>query len=173
MTLVGVSKRQPAPALPRRSGPALTHCGESFAQEARDKLPEVALALGPEVPPPRWHFVGRLQRNKARLVAASFDCVESVDRLSLATELDRRAGEAGRRLEVLIQVNLSGEAQKGGVEPAGLPALLDAAAGLVHLRVSGLMTVPAAAGGPEAARPVFRRAFASFAIVWRRRGTRS
>jgi pyridoxal phosphate enzyme (YggS family) len=155
VTLVGVTKRHPAPAVAEAIRAGLTCCGESFAQEARDKLPEVARVLGPEVPPPRWHFVGRLQRNKARLVATSFDCVESVDRVSLATELDRRAGEAGRRLEVLIQVNLSGEAQKGGVEPAELPALLDAAAGLVHLRVSGLMTVPAAAGGPEAARPVF------------------
>jgi len=154
VTLVGVSKRQPASAVAEAVRAGLGHCGESFAQEARDKLPEVARLLG-DAARPRWHFVGRLQRNKARLVAAAFDCVESVDRASLALELDRRAGDAERRLDVLIQVNLSGEPQKGGVEPAALPALLDAAAGLVHLRVSGLMTVPAAAGGAEAARPVF------------------
>ncbi len=156
VTLVGVSKRQPVPRIAAAVAAGLTHLGESFAQEARDKraaLREALAELG--VAEPRWHFVGQLQRNKARLVAPDFDVVESVDRASLGLELDRRAKAAGRMLEALVQVNLSGEAQKGGVDPDGLPGLLRALAPLTHLEVTGLMTVPAASEDPEHARPSF------------------
>lgn len=156
ITLVGVSKRQPQSRVVAAVAAGLGHLGENFAQEARDKRPallEAFAKLG--VAPPRWHFVGQLQRNKARLVAPDFDVVESVDRTSLAKELDRRAGAAGRTLDALLQVNLSGEAQKGGALAADVPDLLAALAPLDHLRVTGLMTVPAADPDPERARPIF------------------
>ena len=98
-------------------------------------------------------MLGHVQRNKAALCARSFDVIESVDRPALAVALDRHAGD--RVLEVLLQVNLSGEAQKSGVSAADAPALLDACLPLAHLRVVGLMTIPAASDDPERARPVF------------------
>ncbi|MDP6540758.1 MAG: YggS family pyridoxal phosphate-dependent enzyme [Planctomycetota bacterium] len=158
ITLVGVSKRQPQERVVAAVAAGLRHLGENFAQEARDKRPALLAALAERgAPAPRWHFIGQLQRNKARLVAPHFDLVESVDRESLAVALDRRAGEAGRTLDVLLQVNLSGEAQKGGVREEELPRLLAATAPLPHLRVTGLMGVPAAGTDPEQARPAFAR----------------
>jgi pyridoxal phosphate enzyme (YggS family) len=156
--LVGVSKRKPAEDVVEAVAAGLDRIGESYVQEALAKLPEVRAGLEARgLALPRVHFVGQLQRNKARDAVAAFDCVESVDRERLARTLDARAGEAGRRLPVLLQVDLSGEPGKGGVAPEGLPALLAACAGLPHLSVEGLMTVPAPAPDPEAIRPAFAR----------------
>ena len=157
-TLVGVSKRQPAHAVAAGALAGLAHLGENFAQELRDKAPAVeALLEGTGCPAPRWHFIGRLQRNKARLVVPIADCVETVDRLPLALEIDKRAAAAGRRMRVLVQVDLSGEPQKGGAAPDDVPALLEGLAACDALEVAGLMTIPAAAPNPEATRPAFAR----------------
>ncbi len=156
ITLVGVCKRQPEERIVAAVAAGLRHLGESFAQEARDRREALDSAWAArQLPPPRWHFVGQLQRNKARLVAPDFDVVETVDRMSLAEELDKRAAASGRTLEVLLQVNLSNEPQKGGAPEVDLVALLDASAALPHLRVTGLMTVPAASEDPEASRAAF------------------
>lgn len=156
VTLVGVSKRQPAEAVAALVAAGLAHCGESFVQEAREKIPRVASLLGPGARAPRWHFIGRLQSNKAKLAASLFDLVETVDRLELARALDAHAAAAGRTLEVLLQVNVSGEAQKGGAAPEALGGLARAVAALPHLRLTGLMTIPRL-GEPEQVRPAFAR----------------
>jgi pyridoxal phosphate enzyme (YggS family) len=106
---------------------------------------------------PRWQFIGQLQRNKARLVARDFDVIQTVDRESLGAELDRRAERLSRHLEVLLQVDLSGEERKGGAAPEDLPALLAASRRWPHLRVSGLMAIPEPSLDPEASRPAFAR----------------
>jgi pyridoxal phosphate enzyme (YggS family) len=124
--------------------------GENRVQEAREKIQ----ALGRPVP---WHLVGTLQTNKARDAARLFDWIHSVDRVELLRELDRRAQRAGRVLDVLVQVNVGEEPQKGGVAPSELKALLDAAAGLGGVRVRGLMTVQPVTPEAEGARPYFRR----------------
>jgi PLP dependent protein len=155
ITLVGVSKRQPAEAVAALVAAGLEHCGESFVQEAREKIPRVAALCAAESPAPRWHLVGRLQRNKARLAVALFDVVESLDRPELAQALAAGAQASGRVLEVLLQVNLSGEAQKGGAPPAALPALVQTVLACPGLRLVGLMTIPRASEGPEQARPTF------------------
>lgn len=143
VTLVGVAKRQPAERVTAAVAAGLADVAENFVQEARAKIPLVREALGARgVAPPRFHLVGRLQTNKARLAATLFDCVQSVDREDLAHELSRRAAAAGRRLRVLVQVNLSGEPQKGGAAPDALGALLGACAALPGLELAGLMTVP-------------------------------
>lgn len=156
--LVGIVKRQPRERVIAAVEAGLRCLGESYVQEARDRRDDLergfaALGQGCRV---SWRLVGRLQRNKAKIAAELFDAVDSVDRLELAQELDRRAAARGRPLEVCIQVNLSGEAQKGGLPETELPALLDACKALAHLRVVGLMTLPAA-GEPEASRPAFAR----------------
>ena len=156
MVILGVAKRQPASRIADAVRAGLDHVAENFAQEARDKMPQVAALLRETgTPAPRWHFIGRLQRNKARYVARLFDCVESVDRIELARELDHRAILAGRRLDVLIQVNLRGEDQKGGVDPDRVGQLLEECRSCERIRVTGLMTVPPASEDPEASRPVF------------------
>lgn len=153
--LVGVSKRFPAADIVAAVRAGLRSVGENYVQEAAVKLPEACAALDAEgLARPRFHFIGQLQRNKARHAVQVFDVVETLDRPSLGRELDKRAGAAGRRLRVLLQVDVSGEAQKGGVAPEALPALLEAARGWEHLDVAGLMAIPAP--GPDS-RPAFER----------------
>jgi len=155
--LVGASKRQPPERVAAAVRAGVGHLGENFAQEARDKRDAVHALLGEEAASPRWHMIGRLQRNKAALALRVFDCIESVDRPELARALDRRASAAGIRLEVLLQVDVSGEAQKAGAPPDALPALLAACAALPALDVRGLMAIPAAPASAEDARPAFAR----------------
>jgi pyridoxal phosphate enzyme (YggS family) len=103
-----------------------------------------------------WHLIGGLQTNKARDAARLFDWIHSVDRLELAQELSRRAHSAERTLNILLQVNLGDEPQKGGVAPAETKRLCEAVVGLPGLRVRGLMAIPPAAPVPEETRPHFR-----------------
>lgn len=154
VTLVGISKRMPVALAVAGVRAGLDDLGENYVQEARAKIPAVAEILGEDAP--RWHYVGALQRNKAKDAVALFDVVQSVDRASLARELARRAEAVGRRLAVHLQVNLSGEEQKAGCAPEEAEALLAACAGLPGLEVQGLMTLPAP-GEAEAARPAFAR----------------
>ncbi|HEU5002802.1 MAG TPA: YggS family pyridoxal phosphate-dependent enzyme [Actinomycetota bacterium] len=121
--------------------------GENRVQEAAAKYKELRTQV-------RWHFVGRLQRNKVRFLAGWVDLVHSIDRAELATEFDRRAA---RTVEVLIEVNLSGDPARGGIAPADVPRLAEALAPLPHVRVTGLMGMAPPLGSPGEARPYFRR----------------
>jgi pyridoxal phosphate enzyme (YggS family) len=155
VTLLGVAKRIAPEAVAEAVGAGLADVAENYVQEAvgrRDALCDLVARTGQA--PPRWHFIGRLQRNKARVVAEHFEVVHTLDREALGAVLERGAEAAGRNLDVLVQVNTSGEAQKGGVAPGDAAALLDAARAWPHLRIRGLMTIPAA-GDPEAVRPAF------------------
>ena len=150
--LVGVAKRFPADDVVAAVRAGLSSVGENYVQEAQTKLVEVRAALETEgLAAPCFHFVGQLQRNKAGHAARLFDVVQTVDRASLGDALDKRAGSAGRRLRVLLQVDVSSEAQKGGVDPATLPALLEAATRWQSLELAGLMAIPAASPDPRAA----------------------
>jgi pyridoxal phosphate enzyme (YggS family) len=124
--------------------------GENRVQEARDKV----AALGRPVP---WHLIGSLQTNKAKDAVQLFDCIQSVDRLDLAKEINRRAEAAGRTVDALVEVNLGEESKKGGARPDEVKALLEAIAALGRVRVRGLMAIPPASADPEATRPHFRR----------------
>ena len=150
VVLVAVSKTVEPERIRLAVAAGVPALGENRVQEAREKIE----TLGRPVP---WHLIGSLQTNKAKEAARLFDWVESVDRVELARELNRRAHALDRTLDVLIQVNLAEEPQKGGVPPGELKALLDALVGLESLRVRGLMAIPPAVAGAEAARPYFRR----------------
>ena len=156
VTLVAVSKRQPLERVALAVKAGVRDLGENYAQAIRERRPALEKMLDPEEARElRWHMIGGLQRNKARMVVPLVDTVESVDRESLAVELDRRAAEAGRVLAVCLQVNVSGEDQKSGVAPEALPELHAACAALPNLKVLGLMAVPAAGPDPEASRASF------------------
>ncbi|MEZ4216667.1 MAG: YggS family pyridoxal phosphate-dependent enzyme [Myxococcota bacterium] len=154
--LVAVSKRQPLERIAAAVLAGARDLGENYVQEARDKRDAVLAAVAGDAPPPRWHLIGPLQRNKAAAAVALFDTVETVDRAALADELARRAAAAGRVLPVLLQVNVDGDDRKSGVAPEGAEALLAACARHGALRIEGLMTIPRAAG-PDAARAAFAR----------------
>ena len=124
--------------------------GENRVETARPKIE----ALGADV---RWHMIGHIQRRKAREVVALFDRVDSVDRLDLAAELEKRCGAAGKTLDVLLQVNVSGEESKGGFTGESIQDALEKISGMPHLRVMGLMTMAPIVDDPEEARPVFAR----------------
>jgi pyridoxal phosphate enzyme (YggS family) len=156
ITLIGVTKRVDAARVAAAVSLGLRDLGENYVQEARQKIHAVREILAPKTPQAlRWHGIGQLQRNKVREAVALFDVIHSVDRIALARELDQRAGQVGRRIEVFLQVNLSGETQKGGVPPSLLGELAAECATLPHLVPLGLMALPAESPDPEAARPVF------------------
>lgn len=156
IALVGVAKQVPAQEIARAIAAGLADVGENYLSEARAKLPALLALLAEQgLAPPRWHFIGRLQRNKARAVAESFDCVHSLDRPELCDALGRHASAAGRTLDVLVQVNLADEPQKGGCAPGAVGELLRACRRWPALRAVGLMTIPPADADPEHARPLF------------------
>jgi pyridoxal phosphate enzyme (YggS family) len=146
ITLVAATKSVGVDSIRAAADAGVCDVGENRAQDLRAKA--VALADAGDAPEVRWHFIGRLQRNKVRAIAPHVALWQSVDREELAEEIARRAPGA----RVLIQVSLAGEPQKGGCEPAAAPGLVDRCRAL-GLGVEGLMTVPAAAGDPT---PVFR-----------------
>jgi pyridoxal phosphate enzyme (YggS family) len=146
--LVAVSKTFPASLVLAAADAGLSTFGENRVQEAAQKIPEVAKSSQRDL---RWHLVGQLQRNKARKAITLFDVIESVDRLELAAELERAATAVGKEQEILIQVNIDEEPQKGGVLPAQLTELLTTIDALPHLRPLGLMTVPQACADARSA----------------------
>ncbi len=162
ITLVGASKRQPLERIAAAVGAGLLELGENYVQEARDKQAQLAELLGQlqrdrATPEPRWRMIGHLQRNKARHAVRIFHAVDTVDRSELAEEIDRRAATLGTPIDICLQVNLSGEKQKAGLPESELPALLRSCQSLRHLRVRGLMTIPAGGRDPEASRATFAR----------------
>ncbi|MDR6224785.1 YggS family pyridoxal phosphate-dependent enzyme [Desmospora profundinema] len=127
----------------------LIHIGESRAQEAVPKWE----ALGDRG---TWHFIGHLQRNKVKQVVGKFQYLHSLDRFSLAEEVNKRAEEAGKPLHCFIQVNVSGEGSKRGVSPEELTEFARETAQLPFIRIEGLMTMAPYTEDPEETRPVFR-----------------
>ncbi len=146
--LMAVSKTVEPRRIRQAIEAGITLFGENYVQEARDKIPEI----GHDV---EWHMIGHLQTNKVKYVVNLFDWIHSVDRQELAYELDKRAGQNGRTLNVLIEVNVGGEASKSGAEPSGVLELVRQIAALPHLRVRGLMTMPPYSDQPEMSRPFF------------------
>ncbi len=148
--LVAVSKTVTTEALVQAVAGGITVLGENRGQEFAQKT---AVLAGRGI---EWHFVGQLQTNKVRLVAGGAALIHSVDRWGIAEALERRADLLGFVQDVLIQVNISGERGKAGIEPERTPALARAIDALDGLSVRGLMTIPPASSDPEAARQHFR-----------------
>ncbi len=150
ITLVAVSKTMPVELVQMAYNLGVTDFGENRVQEA---LPKIAAFHAQEL---RWHMIGHLQSNKAGKVVSPFYCVQSVDSLHLAQSLSRHAGEQEKRLSVLLQVNVSGEASKEGMALAETSELARQIVVLPHLQVDGLMTIAPLVEDPEQVRPVFR-----------------
>jgi pyridoxal phosphate enzyme (YggS family) len=146
VTLVAVSKTFPAEAVTNAIAAGATHVGENKVQEARDKKPLVSGSA-------RWHLIGHLQSNKAKDAVRVFDVIETVDSLELAEKVAKAATAAGKRQEILLQVNIGREAQKSGADPDTVQALARDIAAIEGLSLRGLMTIPPL---DREARPHFR-----------------
>jgi pyridoxal phosphate enzyme (YggS family) len=146
--LLAVTKTHPPAAVEYAARYGFAAVGENRVQEAVGKRAQCTAAI-------RWELIGHLQSNKAALAAAHFDRIQSVDSLKLLTLLDRAAGEQGRRLPVLLQINAGQDPDKFGAEPGAAPRLLDAALALPHLQVDGLMTIAPLSEDPAVAQRTF------------------
>ncbi|GLI37144.1 YggS family pyridoxal phosphate-dependent enzyme [Geobacter hydrogenophilus] len=147
--LVAVSKTKPAEALEEAARAGQRLFGENYVQEFTTKAREVR-------EPVEWHFIGALQSNKVRQIAGLVTMIHSVDRLSLAQEIERQWAKLDATCDILIQVNVAGETTKSGTTAEELLTLVREVALLPHLRVRGLMTMPPFFDDPEGARPYFR-----------------
>ncbi|HEC22391.1 MAG TPA: YggS family pyridoxal phosphate-dependent enzyme [Chloroflexi bacterium] len=162
--LVAVTKTHGLPVIEAACRAGLRHFGENRVEEARDKIAEARVRLPPDV---TWHMVGHIQSRKTASVAALFEWVHSIDRLKIARRLSHAAGEAGRSLDALLEVNLSGEETKYGYDLSRWPddesqaegffSEVQEMLGLPALRLHGLMTVAPFTDDPETVRPIFRR----------------
>jgi pyridoxal phosphate enzyme (YggS family) len=148
--LVAVSKTFPLNLIREAYTAGQREFGENRVQEALQKI------TGSTDLKIRWHLLGHLQTNKARKAGPAFATIQSVDSIELLQKLDRAAEETGTKPELLIQVDLAGEATKFGVAPAEVPRLFDAATSCRAASIAGLMTLPPAPETPEDARPWFR-----------------
>lgn len=148
VTLLPVTKTHPAAAAEYAARYGLAAVGENRVQEAIDKQTQTTA-------PVRWELIGHLQSNKAKLAVTHFGRIQSVDSEKLLNVLDRAAGELGRKLPVLLQVNAGNDPAKFGAEPADAPRLLDLALAKPHLQVDGLMTIAPLSDDPAVARRTF------------------
>lgn len=152
VSLLPVTKTHPAAAAEHASRFGLPAVGENRVQEAVEKKAGLGAGVAPAL---RWELIGHLQSNKARLAAQTFDRVQSVDSQKLLGALDRAAGELGKKLNVLLQVNAGNDPAKFGAEIEEAPALLECALAKPNLRVDGLMTIAPLSEDPEVAARTF------------------
>ncbi|WP_419176757.1 YggS family pyridoxal phosphate-dependent enzyme [Desulfosediminicola sp.] len=148
--LVAVSKRFPVTAIEEAYAAGHTVFGENYIQEAEEK----AAQLGGKC---TLHFIGHLQRNKAKIAARIFDVIETIDSFKLANTLNRHLEDLGRSMKILLQVNIGEDEKKSGMAAQQTEQLLREIGQLPHLEVIGLMTMPPFTDDPEDARPYFRQ----------------
>ncbi len=149
--LLAVSKKQPLSAIRAALDAGQTDFGENYLQEALDKITALADSRA------CWHFIGPLQSNKTRAVAEHFDWVHTLDRDRIARRLSEQRPDGQAPLNVCIQVNISAETSKSGIDPATLPELAATVSNLPGLRLRGLMALPAPSTDFAAQRRPFRQ----------------
>ncbi len=146
--LCAVSKTFPAEAVAEAVAAGQVLFGENRVQECVEKIPRCGGGL-------EWHLIGHLQSNKVRKVVPLVNCVQGVDSVELLRGIDRVAGELGRRMGVLLQVNVAADGAKAGFSVEETEGALVVGLGLEHVEVRGLMTIPSLCEAPEEARPHF------------------
>jgi pyridoxal phosphate enzyme (YggS family) len=151
VTLVAVSKTFPAGAVAEAVEAGVADVGENYVQELLGKRNEL---VGKAI---RWHFIGHLQTNKVKYIAEWIHLIHAVDRTELVQEIDRRAGRAGRVVDLMVEVNTTGEQSKFGVAPDMALPLIRTLAEYRNIDVAGLMTIGPFLPDPEGSRPMFRR----------------
>lgn len=150
ITLVAVSKTQPAELIRQAHALGLRHFGENYVQELAAKAAELS-----DLTPLHWHFIGHLQRNKAQQVVGRCELIHSIDTVPLLQRIDRLAQSVGTVQSVLLQLKLAADPAKSGASEAALADLLAQATDLAHVRCLGLMTMPPLFDDPRTATSVF------------------
>jgi PLP dependent protein len=150
ITLLAVAKTFPAGLVREVVDFGVPDIGENYVQELLEKREQLADEVI------RWHFVGHLQSNKVKYIVPWITLIHAVDNAGLAREIDRRGAQAGRVIDLLVEVNTTGEATKFGVRPDDTTALVQSLEGLRHIRIAGLMTIGPFLPDPEGSRPMFR-----------------
>jgi hypothetical protein len=148
ITLIAVTKKFPASVVREAYALGMRKFGENYVQEFEGKHPALA-----DLPDAEFHLIGHLQSNKTKIASELFQVIETVDSEKLARRLD----QAGKPLEVMIEVKLSEEESKAGAAPEDIPALINAIRACANLQLTGLMTMPPWNDNPEVTRPYFRR----------------
>jgi pyridoxal phosphate enzyme (YggS family) len=148
VTLIAVTKVFPSSVIREAYELGLRHFGENYVQEFAGKAPSVS-----DLPEAKFHLIGHLQSNKTRQAADLFHTIQTVDSSKVARRLDG----TGKRLDVMIEVKLSEEESKHGIDPAGLPELIESVQSCSNLRLLGLMTMPPWSEDREKSRPYFRK----------------
>ncbi len=148
--LIAVSKKKPAVDIDAAASAGQRLFGESYVQECVAKIDEVSAEV-------EWHFIGALQTNKVKYLRGKVTMIHSVDRLSLAKEIDRQWGKDDDCVDILLQVNLGEEESKGGTTAEALIDLARKVAQLPHIHIKGLMALPPWGTDPEEVRPYFRQ----------------
>ncbi len=150
ITLVAVSKTKPNEDILEAITAGQLQFGENRMKELEDKMAEI------ELPDVVWHFIGNIQTNKIKYIADRVNWIHSVEKAKYLKEIEKRAGKANRVVNALIQVNISGENQKGGCEPEGLAKILESAQNYDHVKVRGLMGMATFVDDPEDVRSEFK-----------------
>jgi pyridoxal phosphate enzyme (YggS family) len=146
--LVAVSKTVEPARIKEAIEAGVSILGENYVQEAKKKIEEIGH-------PVSWHFIGHLQSNKAKYAVQLFDMIHSLDSIPLAEELNRRAGQVEKIIESMIEINLSGETTKFGIDEEKIFSLARRILQLDHLSLEGLMTMPPYFDSPEMSRPYY------------------
>jgi pyridoxal phosphate enzyme (YggS family) len=150
VSILAVAKTFGPEAVREAAAAGVTAIGENRVREAAEKIPLCPGHLD-------WHMIGHLQTNKVRPAVSIFGVIHSVDSRRLLEAVDRACAAQGKTMPVYLEVNVSGESSKFGFEPDEVPAVLEHGAGLAHVDLQGLMTMPPFSADPEDARPFFRR----------------
>jgi pyridoxal phosphate enzyme (YggS family) len=150
--LLAATKDVPVELVEEAINAGITNIGENKVQEAEGK----AAILEPKYPQVTWHMIGHLQTNKVARALEIFDIIGSVDSRKLADAINKESQRLGKTVRVFVEVNVSGETSKFGIPLASAEDLVKYVAGLPHLKVTGLMTVPPYSNDPEGRRPYFR-----------------
>jgi len=148
--LLAVSKSHPPETIQRVAACGQIFFGENKVQEAKAKIPLCPGKL-------RWHFIGHLQSNKVRDAVELFEMIQGVDSLAIASEISKRAEQAGKTVPILLEVNVAGEGSKFGYAPEKLLAELDTLNALPRLEIHGLMAIPPFSPVAEKSRPYFQK----------------
>ncbi|MCX5849744.1 MAG: YggS family pyridoxal phosphate-dependent enzyme [Deltaproteobacteria bacterium] len=146
--LLAVTKTVPPARVSEAITAGITAFGENYVQEAKEKISVIGQLA-------QWHMIGHLQANKAKYAVNLFNYIHSVDRMDLARELDKRSGQTGKKMNILIEVNVSGEKTKNGIQAAKAIDLIKDISTLENLSVKGLMTMAPYSANPEKSRPYF------------------
>jgi pyridoxal phosphate enzyme (YggS family) len=146
--LLAVTKTVSPSAIARAIDAGINMFGENYVQEAKEKIAVMERDV-------QWHMIGHLQTNKAKYAVNLFDYIHSVDRMELAREIDKRAGLSGRNINILIEINVSGEETKNGIPADEAAGLIKDVSLLENISVKGLMTMAPYSDNPENSRPYF------------------